>query len=54
MDMKAALKERIAALENIVKNLSKAGGTRREYYLEKCESYRHILTALDNNSPYGQ
>ena len=50
MDMKAALKERIVALESIVEHLSNAGGKQREYYLEKCEIYRHILTDLDNNN----
>jgi hypothetical protein len=49
MDMKAALQERIAALESIVEHLSNNGGTQREYYLEKCEIYRHILNDLDKN-----
>jgi hypothetical protein len=53
MDMKAALQERIAALESIVEHLSNDGGTQREHYLEKCEIYRHILTDLDNNGHSG-
>jgi hypothetical protein len=54
MDMKAALQDRIAALESIVEHLANDGGTQREYYLEKCEIYRHILTDLDKNGHGGQ
>jgi hypothetical protein len=46
MDMESALTERIVALESIIEHLPENGRTQREYYLEKCEIYRHILADL--------
>ena len=49
MNLKAALTERIEALESIIEHLHDNCQNRREYYQEKCDIYRGLLGDLVNN-----
>ena len=42
MDITLALAGKIEALESIIAHLPNNCQNRREYYQEKCDSYRHI------------
>ena len=50
MNMEAALEDRIEALKSIIEHLQGNGQSRREYYQEKCDIYRHILADLSNKN----